>query len=451
MTTIMSNKPTQSSLFVIIATIVATLFVLQAEILYYVSSHQNQNKNQSHLLWQPLPLPAAEPEAKLNFTRPRRLNAHWCRRRGLTAQTRMAIKILQEEFGFVSVDATKTDDWDIIFGGYPHCGSKDWDFEMKTGLNQQLNERGWSNLKPHQVWYPCMGCKNAYCNKRELCRIVRGIDPNACFLLPDDRDRLVDMMDGKTLWVMKRDGTYFHKHIGSNVFYIQSEQDFPPEDEMADSTFLVQPYHNPHLGAGKYKRKSEVRFYIAVTSTSPLRAYAYTHQWATLAPYPYDITEGNLTERCIHDTHPDHIPCKNIGIEQAEKELTFESYALLANITKSNAEAFQLQTYDLLSKIIHGAEPILQANKINQGITESGASCFHWMRVDVGISSELKPYVFEINEFNSFGPAHFKEPRISQYNSFKDLINMIGLDKYPLPASERGEYELTHMGDYIML
>lgn len=230
----------------------------------------------------------------VGFSRPRRQNVHWCRRPGKVAQTRIPIKILHDEFGFTKqVDASQTDDFDIIFGGYPHCGSKDWDFEMKTGLNDYLrNKKGFQNLQPHQVWYPCMGCRDAYCNKRELCRIVRNIDPNACFLLPEDKDRLLQAMDGEKIWVMKRDSTTWHKHLGSNVFYIKKETDIPRNDNTEDLTYLVQPFTEPYLGHGKYHRKSEIRLYIAVTSTQPLRAYIYKDQWAALASHPYEA--GNL-------------------------------------------------------------------------------------------------------------------------------------------------------------
>ena len=128
---------------------------------------------------------------------------------------RTPMKMLQGEFGYnETVDAMKTDDWDLIFGGYPHCGSnisndKNLDWAMERGLNAHLNEKGWDGLGEHQVWFPCMGCKDSYCNKRGLCKITRELDPHSCYLLPQDLDRLKSKMeeDNNKLWVLKRDAS----------------------------------------------------------------------------------------------------------------------------------------------------------------------------------------------------------------------------------------------------
>jgi hypothetical protein len=79
------------------------------------------------------------------------------------------IGILRNEFRFESVSwsaatgaISGNGDWDIVYGGYVHCGkskgARPLDFDMATGLNKRLSDAGWSNLKPHQIWFPCMGC-----------------------------------------------------------------------------------------------------------------------------------------------------------------------------------------------------------------------------------------------------------------------------------------------------
>ena len=65
------------------------------------------------------------------------------------------IKILKNELHFEEVPWSATD-WDLIYGGYMHCQPKKNgkpDYHMDAGLNKRLNDQGWSNLKPHQVWY----------------------------------------------------------------------------------------------------------------------------------------------------------------------------------------------------------------------------------------------------------------------------------------------------------
>ena len=40
----------------------------------------------------------------------------------------------------------------------------EFDWKMEQGLNKQLLERGFETLKPHQVYIPCMGCREGFCN-----------------------------------------------------------------------------------------------------------------------------------------------------------------------------------------------------------------------------------------------------------------------------------------------
>ena len=107
------------------------------------------------------------------------------------------------------MNASEHDDWDLIYGGYPHCG--DWqimDWDMQTGLNRRMAERGWQSLRPSQVWHPCMGCRETFCNRRELCRLLRRGDPSLCFLLPEHGAELEALMDGERVFVVKRDGDW---------------------------------------------------------------------------------------------------------------------------------------------------------------------------------------------------------------------------------------------------
>jgi hypothetical protein len=96
---------------------------------------------------------------------------------------------------------------------------------METGVNKYLNEQGWDALAPHQIWFPCMGCKGSYCNKKDLCLLMKMIDPNYCYSLPDDRALLVQNMKFQQsqqqekearaqFWVLKEDHPDKHLHVG---------------------------------------------------------------------------------------------------------------------------------------------------------------------------------------------------------------------------------------------
>mmetsp|Transcript_12515 Transcript_12515/g.23377 ORF Transcript_12515/g.23377 Transcript_12515/m.23377 type:complete len:156 (-) Transcript_12515:66-533(-) len=153
------------------------------------------------------------------------------------------------------------------------------------------------------------------------------------------------------------------------------------------------------------------------------------------------------------DTHLNGaIRCESIGLSTRQLSQTFESYANNAGMTKQQASTYIERSYDLLSSIVHAAHPILEAHEVNRGITESGASCWHHLRVDAGIAADFTPYIFEVNEFSSWARVHWTDKgRVAQLNSFRELINMIGLDKHPLPASERAAYEFKHKGNWTLL
>ena len=149
----------------------------------------------------------------------RRTKLHVCYYKDRSARGQ---EILQNEFGFDLVDAREDNEWDVIYGGYPWCGENgdlETDYKMESGLNKQLLNAGFENLKPHQVYFPCMGCPSAFCNKRELCRMQRSIDPESCYLLPEDYDALTKKMDETpgSDWVLKHDMPDSAVHSGNGV------------------------------------------------------------------------------------------------------------------------------------------------------------------------------------------------------------------------------------------
>ena len=305
----------------------------------------------------------------------------------------IVIDILKREFQYEQVPQD-SDDWDIIYGGYPHCGSKPFDWEMKTGLNQRLNEQGWSNLQQHQVYEPCMGCKQSYCEKNGLCEIQRKVDPASCYHLPEDGEKVKAQMDGSKLWVLKRDGRNMNLHAGSGVSYVKTAQQLP---NSTDGSYLVQPYKEPYLGEGEYRRKAELRVYLAITSLKPLRVYMYPRLWAVLAGSIY-TSSADVDNRCIHDTHAHAKQKCDGGLTVEERQLSFEEYSEKVKLSEEMGNAYIAKTKHLLAQIIHGAHQF-EAHYVNLGLYESGASCFSYMRADLGITEEGEPVLFEINEF----------------------------------------------------
>ncbi|KAL7545880.1 hypothetical protein ACHAWF_009239 [Thalassiosira exigua] len=367
----------------------------------------------------------------------RRTRAHFCSKR----HSPFVIDMLRNEFGFREVDANKGEEFDIIYGGYPHCGSKPFDWDMKTGLNARLD---FSKLRPSQVWFPCMGCRASVCNKRELCRIQHELDPTACFLWPEHRDDLEHAMRTApkgTMWVQNRDGSTLNLHAGASVRYIESVEGLTAKH---DGTYLVQPYVEPYLG--RSRRKSEFRTYIAVTSTNPFRAYIHSKPWVILAGRQYD--SSILSDLCIHDTHAhSKKPCdRSISVD--DRQLSFTDYAAKEGLNATYQVALLRRVNDLLVSIIQSGWP--PAHPVNEGIRQSGASCFSYLRADIGFGPDLQPFVYEINEF-PYTNEEATAIRPIVRESHRDLFRMIGLDRPPLPVAEQETWEAAHMGGWRRL
>ncbi len=371
--------------------------------------------------------------------------------------------ILKDEFGYnTTVDATKDEDWDLIFGGYPHCGNpprtppknKTWDWKMEHYLNQHLNEKGWDTLKPHQVWFPCMGCKDSYCNKYSLCEITRTFDPDSCYLLPNDLDRLQTKMTSSkdSLWVLKQDSSTMHAHMGTGVSFIRNASQIPPAEELASGTYLVQPFVEQWMGSAEYHRRQEIRIYIAVTSTTPLRAYAYNEPWVGLALKVFNPPSSTEAppDVCMLDTHIHREGCKGDGLTADERSPSFEEFCNLYDLTTAQADRFLQSAQTLIANILTNANPTIASHPVNDGITKSHASCFSFLRADLTVASNGEAYAYEINEFPFSNEKGIVANRV-QGQAYRDLFAMIGLDQPALPVNKRANYELSHLGGWIPL
>ena len=306
-------------------------------------------------------------------------------------------------------------------------------------------------LKPYQNWFPCMGAHESYANKYNLCKLIQRADPTACYVLPADRTELDARMDGKQLFVLKQDQHGKHTHAGSGVSYIREQRDIPAAADTEASSFMVQPYHDPFLGPGKFARKTELRIYLAVTSTHPLRLYAHRSMWVVMASHPYDRTKVTGKDaKCMHDTHA-HSGCEG-SMEPNDRQLSFANYVRGVGWSDSQQAAVVGEARRLLFDVINGANPAIQRDPINVGIHRSGATCFSYLRVDVGISEAMKPVIFEIND----APWTSEEaPEITPIcrNSHDDLFQMLALDqpRDVRAALDREQYERAHLGGWLRL
>ena len=119
-------------------------------------------------------------------------------------------------------------------------------------------------------------------------------------------------------------------------------------------------------------------------------------------------------------------------------------------LSNETRQRFERTTNELLTHVIREAGPEINSHIVNKGIKASGASCFSYMRADMAMSSDGSAILYEINEF-PFSGQQDGVSRTYQERGYRDLFRMIGLDVPPMPASERADYEMNHLGGWVPL
>ena len=350
-----------------------------------------------------------------------------------------------------------------------------------------------SALRPSQVVYPCFGLRDSVASKIGLCKILRDIDPALCYVLPEDHGRVAKQMDGTQLWVSKRDtdpavltsrnsngGVWVPEgkqekwyntnqfHGGNAVQFFTTPDQLPSLSHDAAVAVVVQPFFQPFLGKGCMARKWELRVAVAVVSIDPPRFYYYSKWEVNIARKLFDAA-AHRADECVHDTHMIGVkgscyePClvdikgypKDGHFNQANgtngggRMMAFSAYAAVAPMPSAAVAVLERRIHKLLAKVFYHRTTLegLSSNPITTGIEASGASCFHWLRVDMGVSEALKPVIFEVNtnpetstELGKAGP---------RYTSHRDLFRMLELDKPTrLPRAERKTWEQDNAGGW---
>ena len=355
--------------------------------------------------------------------------------------------------------------------------------------------------RPTQIFYPCWGL-NRLTSKVGLCRSQRETTPGSCYVLPEDRARVVDRIQAARVagqnnsdvigWVVKGDaknsqydefGGYNHQyggtHAGKSVALIHHERDLPKVPPGSNIEYMVVPYRMPFLGPGAWARKIEVKGYLAVTSTNPLRAYySAPSLWLTvLADSLFSAARESRIDQCIHDTHtmvqssvacplgdlglPAGVSRREPWFGNAPGEVShtvpghysglqppnnFTMVTEQLGWTPNQRRAFIAQLSDQLGHALfhHSVQDDMAASHINQGILKCGASCFHVMRFDVGITADRSPVVYEVNNFPGLGHSPMMRDKEfdSQYALHRELFRMLEMDEsVRSPPAMRAEVE----------
>jgi Tubulin-tyrosine ligase family len=368
-------------------------------------------------------------------------------------------RILEDELGYEPIDAkNESQSWDLIFGGYLYCGDPFFnDITMQTGLNLILQNYGWKNLKPNQVWFPCMGCRESYCSKVELCQYMKSINPGSCFSLPEDGEKWLQSFNESQIFVIKGTGTKTHVHAGKSIFYVRSLQEAADFLSTVNSTlnqdldYIAQRFAHPLLGTGDFKRKAELQIYLTITSTSPIRLYMYDEIVCILAASEYTNSLSATHDKCMLDAHMKAKCGQKITVK---RRITYQEYAGAIGLDDSDRNEIINTASTLLRNLFNASQHAYNSHPINKGIRMSGASCFSYMRADFGILEDKSPFLFEINELPDKTGVGYNRSDASfriREDSLRDLFRMVGLHLPPIRWDQRADFEAKHKGRWMRL
>ena len=240
-----------------------------------------------------------------------------------------------------------------------------------------------------------------------------------------------------------------HKHMGTGVWFIRNASQLPAEEDLAGGTYVVQPFREQRMGQGAYFRRHEIRLYLALTSVTPLRLYAYREPWVNLAHRRYDPS-APTPDKCMLDTHAHMRGCRSEGLDDARRAPSFDEFCARHDLDAARRRRFERSARDAIAQVVEAAQPTVAAHPVNAGVVESGAACFSFMRADLFVGADGEAGIYEINEFPFANEKGSHANRV-QGRAYHDLFEMMGLDRPALPAEERGEYEASHLGGWIPL
>ena len=236
----------------------------------------------------------------------------------------------------------------------------------------------------------------------------------------------------------------------------------------------VQPFFKPFMGNGCMARKWDLKVYLAVASINPPRFYMWNVFDVIVARKLYDPA-APASDYCVHDTHARsargecYEPCV-VDTEGWPKDghhsyandthavgrmMNLSTYVALSALPSNTTAGLSRRVHDMLSRVFYHPDTLagFAGNSFTTAIESSGASCFHWLRADMGVAEGLEPVLYEINDLpetsNSNAKDRAKGKFRVEYRSHRDLFHMLELDKPTrLAREERGKWEHENAGGW---
>jgi hypothetical protein len=271
------------------------------------------------------------------------------------------------------------------------------------------------------------------------------------FLLPEEYGPWIEAArwDPDRVWICKPK----HGSRGCGVALVESVQDINDE-----ASLIVQEYiDRPRLISG---RKFTLRFYVLLTSISPLVAYVHEDGFVKLASRPFSVAPEHRADRFRHLTNPDvlrHDP----ALPASDHNLSHRVYRAQLSAEGSDADAVWQSIRRALAATLMAARGMMTRMQARDAPV---ATCFELLGCDVTLDEHLRPFLLECNYAPSLsveaapGRSTSAEEHEIKRRVLDDTIALVeaghlseGAESpYTGPEARLGR-ELSHRGGFSLL
>jgi hypothetical protein len=274
------------------------------------------------------------------------------------------------------------------------------------------------------------------------------------FVLPDDFTKwhATAATEPDTIWISKpSDGAR-----GEGIYLVSDIDRVEPQQ----GVILQQYIANPHLLDGY---KYTLRFFVAVTSLDPMRAWVFPDGLTKLATQQFTTNRDSLSNRFVHLTNPD-VLAQDKSTDFAQQRMTHTGLRERLQREGHDDKALFQEIHTLIAKsLLAVREPVLQLQNQNPHVKDEIKEQFMLLGYDILIDADMRPWIIEVNAGPSLKTeagdtaTGMKEQQIKEQVATETLILAGKLPKAkvqfkPLfPSHEMHEwlpcYEVLHQSD----
>jgi len=207
------------------------------------------------------------------------------------------------------------------------------------------------------------------------------------YIFPGDFEKWrVVASDPNKIWISKPgDGAR-----GEGIYLVTD-----PSAVTNQHNVLLQEYiTNPHL---MNARKYTLRFYVAITSLDPLRAWVFPEGLTKLATQPFSLNPNSLDNLFIHLTNPD-VLVKDTSNDFTRLRMTHTEYRKQLKEDGYDDNRLFEDIHAVIAKsLLAVREPVLQLQQQNSHHHNSIDEQYMLLGYDILVDSNMRPWVIEVN------------------------------------------------------